>query len=201
MNEVGDQISMWPYVTEGGETVYMTDEDALREGAQDVTMSSDGTIQTSVRSGGVRVPVSVLPQERMAASVPEPRLDEAREVMTLDPSRLEQWSPVKTSVLNGWRFQLTPLAGGQTFKFLAFRNPADGNMFRIWVISPDMDSPDFVGHKNHMVGVTVGGERIAVLCGPGGKAAKDLATARAYAAKWALYTARRMRGEPTLFSE
>ncbi|HPB72532.1 MAG TPA: hypothetical protein PLX71_06100 [Phycicoccus sp.] len=151
-------------------------------------------------TGVVRQP-SVLPAARMAGHTPDPSVSEAEQVMRLDPERLEKWEPVHTSVLNGWRFQLTPIPGGVTFKFLAFRNPSDGNQFRLWVISPDMDSETLYGHRNHMVSVTIGGQRIAVLCGPGGRAAPDLATARTDAAKWALYIARRIAGQRPGFSE
>jgi len=200
MTDSQPELILLPYVTASGNVVYMSEDEAYGS-VKDVVLGSQGRLTTIDEGGGVGKPISVLPQERMASLVPEPTLVEAEVVMKLDPERLEAWEPVKTSVLNGWRFQLTPLPGGQKFKFLAFRSPADGGLFRIWVISPDMDSPQFYGHKNHMVYVVLGGERIAVLCGPGGRAARDLATARAYADKWALYTALKMRGERPLFSE
>ncbi len=168
--------------------------------AQDVVLRLGGAVELS-RPGEEPTQASRLPQEVMAATVPLPNLDEAYAVMQADPRRVEGWEPVTTSVLNGWKFRLQPIPGDQVFTFLAFRNPSDGNRFRIWPMNPNMDDPKWHGHRNHMISVTVGGQRIPVLCGPGGRATQDLATARLDAAKWALYTVRMMRGEKTWFSE
>jgi hypothetical protein len=102
-------------------------------------------------------------------------------------------------LISGWRFHLRPLTGGPLFKFLAFRSPQDGGRFRIWPIEPNFDA--HFGHKPHMITTTVGGQKVPVLCGPGGRAAATLAEARLYAAKWAVYTARSLREERTWFSE
>lgn len=168
--------------------------------SQDVVLRPGGAVELS-RPGEETTPASRLPREVMAGMVPLPNLAEAREVMRSDPQRVEGWEPVTTSVLNGWKFRLQPIPGDQVFTFLAFRNPSDGNLFRIWVLNPNMDDPTWHGHKNHMVSVAVGGQRIPVLCGPSGQAAPDLSTARLHAGKWALYTLRMMRGEKTWFSE
>ncbi len=168
--------------------------------SQDVVLRPGGAVELN-RPGEQPTQASRLPQEVMAATVPLPNMAEAAEVMRADPRRVEGWEPMTTSVLSGWKFRLQPIPGGQVFTFLAFRNPSDGNLFRIWVLNPNMDDPLWHGHRHHMISVTVGGQRIPVLCGPGGTAACDLATARLYAAKWAVYTLRMMRGEKTCFSE
>jgi hypothetical protein len=168
--------------------------------SRDVVIRPGGTVELS-RPGETPTQASRLPQEVMAAAAPVPNLAEAAEVIRQDPRRIEAWEPVVTSVLSGWKFRLQPIPGDQVFTFLAFRNPSEGNLYRLWVLNPNMDDPRWFGHKNHMVSVTVGGERIPVICGPGGRAAPDLAAARAYATKWSLYTLRLMRGEKACFSE
>lgn len=168
--------------------------------SQDVVLRPGGAVELS-RPGEQPTQASRLPQDVMAAGVPLPNLEEATEVMRQDPSRVEGWEPVTTSLLSGWKFRLQPISGDQVFVFLAFRNPSDGNLFRLWVLNPNMDDPKWLGHKDHMISISIGGEVIPVLCGPGGRAAPDLATARTYAAKWALYTLRVLRGEQPCFSE
>lgn len=192
-------IDMIAEVGIDGEVIFVTKDDhQTRRDWADLALG-DGALKSVEADGPLHSNISKLPNERMAGAVPLPTSAEMAEVRGLDPQRAERWEPVQTSVLNGWRFQLEPYPG-MVFKFLAFRNPSDGNLFRIWVISPDRDDPRWQGHNNHMIKVTIGGERIAVLCGPGGRAAPSLTQARLFAAKWAVYTARVMRGEPVKFS-
>jgi hypothetical protein len=117
----------------------------------------------------------------------------------LDPGNTEHWTPVRTAHLSGWTFGLTPLfAGQQPFVFFGFRSPSDGNAFRIAVLQPDMDTE--YGHAPHMIKVHVGGRPIPVICGPGGRPARDLAEVRTHAAKWMAYTSARMSGRDPGFS-
>jgi hypothetical protein len=109
----------------------------------------------------------------------------------LDPGNTEDWTPVRTEHLSGWTFCMTPpFAGQRPFVFFAFRSPSDGNAFRIAVLEPDMDTE--YGHAPHMIIVHVGVRPIPVICGPGGRPARDLAEVRTHAAKWMAYTAARM---------
>jgi hypothetical protein len=48
------------------------------------------------------------------------------------------------------------------------------------------------GHARHMIRAHVGGRLIPVICGPGGRPAKDLTMVRTHAAKWMAYTSARM---------
>jgi hypothetical protein len=106
---------------------------------------------------------------------------------------------VRTVHLSGWTFRLTPpFAGQRLFVFFAFRSPSDGNAFRIAVLDPDMDIQ--YGHAPHMISVHVGGRPIPVICGPGGRPARDLAEVRTHAAKWMAYTSARMSGRNPGFS-
>lgn len=118
---------------------------------------------------------------------------------SLDPGNTEHWTPVRTVHLSGWTFRLTPpFAGQRLFVFFAFRSPSDGNAFRIAVLEPDMDTE--YGHAPHMISVHVGGRPIPVICGPGGRPARDLAEVRTHAAKWMAYTSARMSGRNPGFS-
>jgi hypothetical protein len=117
----------------------------------------------------------------------------------LDPDNAENWTPVRTGRLTGWTFRFTPpLASQRAFVFFAFRSPSDGNAFRIAVLEPDMDTE--YGHAPHMIRVHVGGRPVPVICGPGGRPARDLAAVRTHAAKWMAYTSARMAGRNPGFS-
>jgi hypothetical protein len=117
----------------------------------------------------------------------------------LDPGNAEDWTPVRTGRLTGWTFRLTPpFTGQRPFVFFAFRSPSDGNAFRIAVLDPDMDTE--YGHAPHMVRIHVGGRPVPVICGPGGRPARDLAAVRAHAAKWMAYTSARIAGRNPGFS-
>ena len=117
----------------------------------------------------------------------------------LDPGNAEDWTPVRTGRITGWTFRLMPpFAGQRPFVFFAFRSPSDGNAFRIAVLEPDMDTE--YGHAWHMIRAYVGGRPVPVICGPGGRPARDLAQVRTHAAKWMAYTAARMSGRNPGFS-
>jgi hypothetical protein len=117
----------------------------------------------------------------------------------LDPSNTEHWNPVRTEHLSGWTFWLTPpFSGQQPFGFLAFRSPSDGNAYRIAALEPVMDTE--YGHAPHMISVHIGGRTIPVICGPGGRPARNLAEVRTHAAKWMAYTSARMSGRNPRFS-
>jgi hypothetical protein len=170
-------------------------------GGRDVVMAPGGQMRVT-DGGGEGQPLSVLPKVRMAAFATNPGPDptEVREIMLIDPQRVEGWQPVRTRVLNGWRFHLRPEPGAPEFQFLAFRSPADRNLFRVYVISPNADH--LYGHQPHMIKVVVGYREVPVICGPRGEPARDLATARGHAGKWMLYTYQRvMRGRRPGFSE
>jgi hypothetical protein len=117
----------------------------------------------------------------------------------LDPANTEEWAPVHTQHVSGWTFKLTtPFAGHRPFIFFAFRCPSDGNAFRISVLDPDMDTE--YGHAWHMIRAYVGGRPFPVICGPGGRPARDLAEVRTHAAKWMAYVSARMSGRNPGFS-
>jgi len=153
----------------------------------DVNMRPGGTLEV-VKPGDNPRPLSRLPEERMAGVNPAPTVDDAQVVMAIDPTRVERWEPVTTGLLNGWKFRLRPEPRADEFVFLAFRNPSDGNAFRLFVVKPDVD--DLFGHRPHMISVPLGGQAIPVLCGPGGRAARTLEEARVFAGKWMLYNYR-----------
>jgi hypothetical protein len=153
----------------------------------EVVLRPGGTLEVS-RPGDSPRPLSRIPEERMAARNPEPVVSDAAEVIQIDPHREESWEPLRTGLLNGWKFRLRPEPGADDFVFFAFRNPSDANAYRLFVVKPDVDH--MFGHGPHMIHVTVGGQEIPVLCGPAGRAARTLAEARAQAGKWMTYTYR-----------
>ncbi len=117
----------------------------------------------------------------------------------LDPGNAEDWTLVRTRRISGWTFRLMPpFAGQRPFVFFAFRSPSDGNVFRVAVLEPDMDTE--YGHAWHMIRVYVGARPVPVICGPNGRPARDLAQVRTHAAKWMAYTSARMSGRNPGFS-
>ena len=168
-----------------------------------------GATEVQLRPGGQLVltgrerdpqPLSRLPRSRMAAMDEGPSAGDVHALRQLDPANTEQWSPVVTSQISGWAFQMSPpLAGQPDFVFFAFRSPSDGNAYRVAVLEPDMD--DEYGHLWHMIATHVGGRRIPVICGPSGKPAKDLATVRLHAAKWMTYVSAMLAGRAPGFSQ
>jgi hypothetical protein len=153
----------------------------------EVTMLPGGTLEVT-KPGQASRPLSRLPQERMAGFNPGPSAADVNDVMAIDPDRVEHWTPQQTGLLNGWKFRLRPERGAPEYVFLAFRSPADGNLFRIFVVKPDVDS--LYGHRPHMIKTVVGGQEIPVICGPDGRAARTLAEARTFAGKWMIYNYR-----------
>lgn len=161
-----------------------------RPGGADVELRPGGHLVLTDRGKDVQ-PVSQLPQDRMAAASTGPSQADVNELRRLDPANTEQWSPVRTDLIAGWTFRLTPpIADQAQFVFFAFRSPSDGDAFRIAVLQPDMDAE--FGHVPHMIRAYVGGKKIPVICGPGGRPAGDLAEVRTHAAKWMAYTSMRM---------
>ena len=143
--------------------------------------------------------VSALPSERMAGVNAGPIAGDVAVLRALDPANVEEWEPVMTTTIDGWKFRLSPnVAGAPTFAFLAFRSPTDGNAWRIAVLDPPMDNA--FGHAPHMIRRPVGSAMIPVICGPGGAPARTLAEVRTHAAKWMVYTTRKRRGENPWFS-
>lgn len=150
----------------------------------DVVMPAGGALV--VTEHGKERPASVLPTETMAGLNPEPSIADVGEVEQIDPQRIEKWTPVSSGLLNGWKFRLRPEDAAGEYVFLAFRNPADGNRYRVFVVSPKVD--DWYGHDDHMNRIVVGGQVVPVVCGPKMKPAADnLAEARAHAGKWMHY--------------
>jgi hypothetical protein len=168
-----------------------------------------GATEVQLRPGGQLVltgqgrdpqPLSRLPKSRMAAVNRAPAIEDVQALQQLDPANTEQWSPVVTSQISGWAFQMSPpFAGQPPFVFFAFRSPSDGNAYRIAVLEPDMD--DEYGHRWHMIATHVGGRRVPVICGPSGKPARDLATVRLHAAKWMTYVSALLADRPPGFSQ
>jgi len=175
---------------------------AMREAEQggrsrDVVILPGGEID--IVEGGTAHDRSRLPTERMAAK-PRITINDVTEIRRLDPQNEERWQPTYTTALDGWRFRLRPHPDGITFTFLAFRSPNDSGLWRLWVVSPNAD--DYRGHTDHMVTTRVNGETIPVICAaPGAAPARTLVEARAMAAKWAVYTQRRLWGQNPVFSE
>ncbi len=172
-------------VTGWDEIVRNLRESEAGRGEQDVEMRPGGTLEVSTPEQTSR-PLSQLPKERMAGLNAPPRSADIDEVKDIDPQNVEQWTPVQTGLLNGWKFRLRPEPGADEFVFLAFRSPQDSNLFRIFVVKPNVDR--LYGHQPHMISTTVGGEHIPVICGPEGRAARTLADARVHAGKWMAYT-------------
>lgn len=144
--------------------------------------------------------VSKLPQERMATVVPGPTATDAEEISLLDPSNIECWTPVWRGGFGAWTFEMVPPIRGQLrFTFLVFRSPSDGNALRISPLYPNLD--DEFGHEPHMITVRLGGERVPVICGPGGRAARTFAEVRGDAAKWMVFQSYRLAGLRPPFSE
>jgi len=167
-------------------------------GGRDVVVSPGGGV--TVVAPGSAPRTSRLPQCRMAAVKPLIRASDVDEIRYLDPHNVENWIPVHTDLLDGWKFRLQPKEGGYVFVFLAFRSPLDAGQWRLWVLRPDKDN--CFGHKDHIVTTMVGTERIPVICGkPGAAPARTLAEARAMASKWAVYTQCLMLGQKPGFSE
>jgi hypothetical protein len=172
----------------------------MEGGGDDVLLIPGGGFVRSGNEGGDQ-PVSRLPQEKMAAENQGPSLADLEELRRLDPANTERWRPVDSNFLRGWRFQMTPPYPGQSpFVFFAFRNVSEGNGFRIIPIRPNLDG--IVSHEKHMfkVRVAAGGERLSVLCGPGGRTAQNLDQVRKHAAKWMAYTSFRLAGVNPGFS-
>ena len=115
----------------------------------------------------------------------ESSLPDERQIAIFDPNGVEHWEWAETSLLHGWKWRMRPEPGADEFVFLAFASPGDGFRYRVFPIKPNCDL--LQGHFPHMVGATVGGVRIPVICGPGGGAAESISEARAHAAKWMLY--------------
>ena len=121
-------------------------------------------------------------------------------VKELDPRNVENWRPVYTDALDGWRFTLRPNPKGTEFIFLAFRSPEESGFWRIWLMSPNMD--DRFGHHDHVVRTRIGGQEIPVLCSkPGSAPCRTLEEARSTSAKWAMYTEARRLGLDPKFSK
>jgi hypothetical protein len=171
-----------------------------KQGGTDVELRPGGELMlVFAEHTSVAQPLSRLPQERMAAATVGPSSADVAVLQRLDPANTESWTPTQTGLISGWIFRMTPpVRSERQFVFLAFRSPSDGNAFRIAVLEPDMDAE--FGHKPHMIRVRVGGREIPVICGPGGRAARDLAEVRTHAAKWMAYTSRRMAGLDPGFS-
>lgn len=151
--------------------------------ARDVTAAPGGQLQLAI--GGQTRPLSSLPKARMA-SQQHVSAEDVKEIMRIDPMRIERWSPVDRHTLCGWTFELRPAPNAEPYNFLAFRSPNDSNLWRIFVLKPDMDNR--FGHADHICRTEIGGHSIPVVCGPGGRADATLAAARATAAKWMAYT-------------
>lgn len=172
---------------------------AAEEGTQrrDVVMNPGG--QMEVVTDGIARPASRLPQQRMAGK-PYVTFADLDELKRLDTDNTEDWTPVYTASLDGWKFRLRPHPDGETFVFVTFRSPHESGKWRLWVLHPNMD--DRFGHEPHMVNITLDGQVIPVICGaPGAAPANSLAEARTMAGKWAVYTQRKLLGQDPVFSK
>ncbi|MFE2516396.1 hypothetical protein ACFXG9_13695 [Streptomyces mirabilis] len=116
----------------------------------------------------------------------------------LDPHNDGDWEPVTSDLIAGWAFWLTPpFEDLPRFAFFAFRSPADGGLYRISVLQPNMDNEH--GHLFHMTNVYVDGQRIPVI-DPGRQLAADLVAVRAQAVKW-MYATSKLRGPNAQFGQ
>ncbi|MFE2516395.1 hypothetical protein ACFXG9_13690 [Streptomyces mirabilis] len=167
-------------------------------GGTEVVLREGGRLEIA-KPEQPRQPLSQLPPEVMAAVNAGPSAADIALLRRLDPHNVEDWEPVTSDLIAGWVFRFTPpFKNLPRFAFFAFRSPADGGLYRISVLEPDMDTE--YGHLPHMEYRHVGGQRIPIICGPRGKPAADLAAVRTQAAKWMFYTACRMRGLDPGFS-
>ncbi|MFI2369882.1 hypothetical protein [Streptomyces sp. NPDC018833] len=167
-----------------------------------------GGAEVELRPGGQLVvvepkqppqPLAQVERGVMAAVNPGPTAVDVGLLRQLDPHNVEEWEPVTSDLMAGWVFRLSPpFKGLPRFSFFAFRSPADGGLYRISVLHPDMDSE--YGHLPHMIDIYLGGQRIPIICGPMGEPAADLAAVRTQAAKWMYYTACKLCGLDPGFS-
>lgn len=167
--------------------------------ANDVDLLPGGHLVVTNAAGKPAGTRSRLPNEVMAAVNNSPSEADVALLRRLDPDNVEQWTPVVRTFVAGWTFRMTPsVANPPTFRFFTFRSPADGNHWRTALLEPNMDRE--YGHKPHMIKTIVGGVEIPILCGPLGAARQDLAAVRTDAAKWMVYTTRKIRGDRPMFS-
>ena len=168
--------------------------DALGEGERD----GADVPKIGVKPGGEMVvldqsqsqqPLSTVPRERLAAGrATRGDLAEARRE---DPEGKEDWRFVDDPNIPGLRFTMT--GTGRTFVFYCVRSPAHGGRWLLTVLHPNLD--DLLGHDNHMVTVSIGGETTPIVCGPGGRFNyPSLSDVRGVAAKFALYHTARLSG-------
>lgn len=146
-------------------------------------------------------PIAVIPRDVMAATTVMPLTErDITDIEGLDPDNLEGWTPVYGQHVSGFMFTLSadPFPQLPPFVFFAFRSADDAGLWRVAVLSPNMDTA--FGHTAHIVRTRVGSAQRAVLCGPGGRACRTLAEAREHAGKWKVYTAARMAGFDPGFS-
>jgi hypothetical protein len=161
-----------------------------------VIVNPGGGLQVVDRQATEARPLSKLPETRMAGT----NLDDAHEVAMLDPNNEERWTLVQSrgGEVSGWTFYLKPPFQSNDFKFLTFRNPSRRNLWDLSPLHPNLDNVR--GHAAHVIGTRMGDQEVAVLCGPGGEPAPNLAAVRGVAAKWMYYTSARMANKNPGFS-
>ena len=133
--------------------------------------------------------LSTVPRERLAAGrASRADLAEARRE---DPHDVERWRFIDDPNIPGLRFTMT--GSGHRFDFFCVRSPAHGGRWLLTLLAPDLD--DRIGHEYHMVTVSIGGETIPVVCGPGGQSVyASLSEVRGVATRVAHFHTARLSG-------
>lgn len=151
-------------------------------------------------NGPVTGTLTVLPREIMAADRPYITATDLAVLRSLDPANVEGWTPVRMTDLDGWRFSMQSHPAGPNFVFVALRSPYESNAWRLVLVEPKVDK---MGHEPHIVTARINADTtVPVLClARGARPAADLTELRAQAAKWCLYTTRRLFGQDPIFSK
>jgi hypothetical protein len=165
-------------------------------GGTSVVVRPGGGLEVTSAQDAAGKPISKIPEVRMASTA----VAEAAELRLLDPANVENWQRVssESGEVTGWTFYLQPPYQREPFKFLVFRNPSRRNLWDVSPLSPNFDTQR--GHTAHMIGATIAGHEVAILCGPGGQGSVSLTAARGVAAKWMYYTSARMAHKNPGFS-
>ena len=160
-------------------------------GALDIASNSD------VNSDGTSA--TILPGDRMSASGTNLAQD-LRSLEQLDPANEENWTVVAPPWLNdkAWTFEMKPPHHSGVFKFLTFRDPTRSSQWQLSPVYPVKD--DSYGHEPHMVSTQIGGVKVPVICGPGGRTHQTLSAVRGAAAKWTHYPSAEVGGLDPGFS-
>ena len=165
-----DAIDKYFFEEESGTNTGMVVE--ARPGGELVLVDKQAASETAIGHAA---------QGRMAAINPTATKEEIAAIKKIDPDNVENWTPVDIESIHGLQFRFhSRLQNPGYFTFLALK--IGDREWRIAPIHPDIE--DLMGHPHHMVECSIGGHKIPVICGPGGRPATSLREARDFAYKW-----------------